>query len=104
MHLLLNHITRRSNRIRVTDTGVKFLTCNKIVRIGTEDTVDTVMSLVTNHCMMIMNHLPRAIRFKYRRYHINICIILLIIIIIVKIILLLLLLILLLKLDCYCYC
>ncbi|MFS8003677.1 hypothetical protein Hanom_Chr13g01216661 [Helianthus anomalus] len=84
MHLLMNHITRRDNRIRVTE--VKFLTCNKIVRI---DTVDTVMSLVTHHCMIIINHLPRTIRFKYTWYHINICIIFIIIIIIVKIILLL---------------
>ncbi|MFS7969616.1 hypothetical protein Hanom_Chr09g00811291 [Helianthus anomalus] len=61
--------------------------------VDTEDTVDTVMSLVTHHCMMIINHLPLAIRFKYRRYHINICIILILIIIIVKIILLLLVLI-----------
>ncbi|MFS7931599.1 putative MULE transposase domain, FHY3/FAR1 family [Helianthus anomalus] len=68
MHLLMNHITRHSNRIRVdtVDTGVKVDT------VDTKDTVDTVMSLVTHHCMMIMNHVPRAIRFKYMRMFIDV--------------------------------
>ncbi|MFS7974827.1 hypothetical protein Hanom_Chr10g00873311 [Helianthus anomalus] len=88
MPLLMNHITRHINRFRITDTGVRFLTCNQIIRI---DTVDTVMNLRTRHCMMIINPLTRAIRFKLIRYHINICIIIIIIVniiicIIVKII------------------
>ncbi|MFS7976104.1 hypothetical protein Hanom_Chr10g00888531 [Helianthus anomalus] len=82
MPLLMNHITRHNNRIRIMDTGVKFLTCNQIIRIDMEDTVDTVMSLRTHHCMMIINPLTRAIRFNLIRYHIYICIIIVVNIII----------------------
>ncbi|MFS8023540.1 hypothetical protein Hanom_Chr16g01452661 [Helianthus anomalus] len=72
MPLLMNHIIWHNNHIRITDMGVKFLTCNKIIRIYTED---RLMSLQTHHCMMIINPLTRAIRFKLSRYRINICII-----------------------------
>ncbi|MFS7998686.1 hypothetical protein Hanom_Chr12g01156781 [Helianthus anomalus] len=95
MPLLKNHITRHNNRIRITNTGAKFLTCNKIIQINTEDTVDMVMSLRSHRYKMIINPLTRAICFKLIRYHINICIIIvvvnIIICIIVKILLIFLL-------------
>uniref|UniRef100_A0A251SHM8 Uncharacterized protein n=1 Tax=Helianthus annuus TaxID=4232 RepID=A0A251SHM8_HELAN len=86
MHLLMNHITRRSNRIWVmgytgmkvdtevtvdtvvmVDTGVKVVTVYtidlgmKLDTVDTKNMVDMVMSPVTHH---FMNHLPRAIHFK----------------------------------------
>ncbi|KAJ0958932.1 hypothetical protein HanPSC8_Chr01g0044341 [Helianthus annuus] len=83
MHLLMNHITRRSHRIRVmgytgtkvdtevtvdtvvmVDTGVKVVTVDMGATVYTIDIgmkLDMVMSPVTHH---FMNHLPRAIHFK----------------------------------------
>ncbi|MFS7902379.1 hypothetical protein Hanom_Chr01g00010601 [Helianthus anomalus] len=71
----MNNITLHNNRIWITDTSMKFLTCNTIIQIDTDDKVDNVMSLRTHQCMMVINPLTQVICFKLISYHINICII-----------------------------